>query len=82
MRETARLCLQRRYQFEQEQLPPHAQPPEVDALEASLLPTTANVENIALVLVLSHSGQTCRWSRLAKPPKTSKVCRQLRQENS
>jgi hypothetical protein len=82
MRETARLCLQRRYQFEHEQLPPQAQPPEVDALEASLLPTTANVENIALVLVLSHSGQTWRWSRLAKPPKTSKVWRQLKQENS
>jgi predicted TIM-barrel fold metal-dependent hydrolase len=71
MRETARSCLQRRYQFEQEQLPPHAHP--VDALEASLLPTTAKVENIALVLVLSHSGHTWRWSRLAKPPKTSKV---------
>jgi hypothetical protein len=82
MRETARLCLQRRYQFEQEQPPPQPQPPEVDALEAWLLPTTANVENIALVFVLSHSGQTWRWSRLAKPPKTSKVCRQLRQENS
>ena len=54
----------------------------VEALEAWLLPTTAKVENIALVFVLSHSGQTCRWSRLAKPPKTSKVCRQLRQENS
>ena len=82
MRETATLCLQRRYQFEQEQLPPQAQPPEVDALDTWLLPTTAKVENIALVLVLSHSGQTWRWSRLAKPPKTSKVCRQLRQENS
>ncbi|HEX9095752.1 MAG TPA: hypothetical protein VF990_06560 [Candidatus Dormibacteraeota bacterium] len=82
MRETARLCLQRRYQFEQEQLPPHAHPPAVDVLEASLLPTTAKVENIALVLVLSHSGHTCRWSRLAKPPKTSNVCRQLKQENS
>jgi hypothetical protein len=73
MRETARLCLQRRYQFEQEQLPPQAHPPEVDTLEASLLPITAKVENIALVLVLSHSGQTWRSSRLAKPPKTSKV---------
>jgi hypothetical protein len=82
MRETARLCLQRRYQFEQEQLPPQAQPPEVDALDAWLLPTTAKVENIAFVLVLSHSGQTWRSSRLAKPPKTSKVCRQFRQENS
>jgi hypothetical protein len=82
MRETVTLCLQRRYQFEQEQLPPHAHPPEVDALEASLLPTTAKVENIALVFVLSHSGQTWRSSRLAKPPKTSKECRQLRQENS
>ena len=58
MRETARLCLQRRYQFEQEQLPPQAHPLEVDALDAWLLPTTAKVENIALVLVLSHSGQT------------------------
>ena len=73
MRERARLCLQRRYQFEQEQLPPQAHPPEVDALADWLLPTTAKVENIALVLVLSHSGQTWRWSRLAKPPKTSKV---------
>src|ERR1700704_551431 len=82
MRETARPCLQRRYQFEQEQLPPHAQPPEVDAVEASLLPSTAKGENIALVFVLSHSGQTCRSSRLAKPPKTSKLWRQLRQENS
>jgi hypothetical protein len=58
MRETARLCLQRRYQFEQEQLPPQAHPLEVDALDAWLLPTTAKLENIALVLVLSHSGQT------------------------
>jgi hypothetical protein len=58
MRETASLCLQRRYQFEQEQLPPQAHPLEVDALDAWLLPTTAKVENIALVLVLSHSGQT------------------------
>jgi hypothetical protein len=58
MRETERLCLQRRYQFEQEQLPPHAHPAELDALEPSLLPTTAKVENIALVFVLSHSGQT------------------------
>jgi hypothetical protein len=82
MRESAAPCLQRRYQFEQEQLPPQAQPPEVDALEPWLVPTTAKVENMALVLVLSHSGQTCRWSRLAKPPKTSNVCRQLRQENS
>ncbi len=82
MRETPQLCLQRRYQFEQEQLPPQAHPAEVDALEASLLPSTAKVENIALVLVLSHSGQTWRSSRLAKPPKTSKVWRQLRQENS
>jgi hypothetical protein len=82
MRETERLCLQRRYQFEQEQLPPHAHPPEVEAPEASLLPTTAKVENIALVFVLSHSGQTWRSSRLANPPKTSNVCRQLRQENS
>jgi hypothetical protein len=82
MRETARLCLQRRYQFEQEQLPPQAQPLEVDALDAWLLPITAKVENIALVFVLSHSGHTWRSSRLAKRPNTSKVCRQLRQENS
>jgi len=73
MREMARLCLQRRYQLEQEQLPPQAQPAEAHVLEASLLPTTAKVENIALVFVLSHSGQTWRSSRLAKPPKTSKV---------
>jgi len=51
-------------------------------LELWLLPSTAKVENIALVFVLSHSGQTWRSSRLAKPPKTSKVCRQLKQENS
>jgi hypothetical protein len=82
MREKERLCLQRRYQFEQEQPPPHAHPLEADALEAWLLPRTAKVENIALVFVLSHSGQTWRSARLAKPPKTSKVCRQLRQENS
>jgi len=82
MRETETPCLQRRYQFEQEQLPPHAQPLEVDPLDAWLLPITAKVENIALVFVLSHSGQTCRSSRLAKPPKTSKVCRQVKQENS
>jgi len=73
MRERARLCLQRRYQFEQEQLPPQAHPPEVDAVEPSLRPTTAKVENITLVLVLSHSGQTWRSSLLAKPPKTSKL---------
>src|SRR5438445_1490720 len=61
MMETARLCLQRRCQFEQEQLPPQAQPPpEVEALDAWLVPTTAKVENIALVLVLSHSGHTWR----------------------
>jgi hypothetical protein len=58
-------CLVARAQFEQEQLPPHAQPPEVDPLDASLVPTTAKVENIALVLVLSHSGQIWRSSRLA-----------------
>jgi len=59
------LCLVVRAQFEQEQLPPQAQPPEVDALDASPVPTTAKVENMALVLVLSHSGQIWRWSRLA-----------------
>jgi hypothetical protein len=58
-------CLVVCAQFEQEQLPPHAQPPAVDALDASPVPTTAKVENIALVLVLSHSGQTWRSSRLA-----------------
>jgi hypothetical protein len=52
-------------QLEQAQLPPQAQPPEVAALDASPVPTTANVENMALVLVLSHSGQTWRSSRLA-----------------
>src|ERR1700681_2522515 len=57
MRDRRGLCLVVRAQFEQEQLPPQAQPPEVDALDASLLPTTAKVENIALVLVLSQSGQ-------------------------
>jgi hypothetical protein len=29
------------------------------------VPTTAKVENMGFVLVLSHSGQTWRWSRLA-----------------
>jgi predicted TIM-barrel fold metal-dependent hydrolase len=82
MRETEWPCLQGRYQFEQAQLPPQAHPPEVDAPDTWLVPTTAKVENIALVFVLSHSGQTWRWSRLAKPPKTSKVWRQLRHENS
>jgi len=82
MRETERLCLQPRYQLEQAQPPPHAHPPDVDAPDAWLAPTTAKVENIALVFVLSHSGHTWRSSRLAKPPKTSKVCRQLRHENS
>ena len=52
-------------QFEQEQLPPHAQPPEVVALDASLEPMTAKVENIAFVSVPSHCGQTWRSSRLA-----------------
>src|SRR6266516_184276 len=60
-----RRCLVVYAQFEQAQLPPHAQPPEVDALEASAEPTTAKVENIALVLVLSQLGQTWRSSRLA-----------------
>jgi hypothetical protein len=46
-------------------LPPHAQPPEVDALDVSAVPTTAKVENIAFVLVLSQLGQTWRSSRLA-----------------
>jgi predicted TIM-barrel fold metal-dependent hydrolase len=59
------LCLVVCAQFEQAQLPPHAQPPEVDPLDASLVPTTAKVENMGFVLVLSHSGQTWRWSRLA-----------------
>jgi hypothetical protein len=58
-------CLVVCAQFEQEQLPPHAQPPEVDLLDASPVPTIAKVENIALVLVLSHSGQIWRSSRLA-----------------
>src|SRR2546427_11781949 len=62
MRETERLCLQRRYQFEQEQLPPQAHPPAVDALEGWLLPPTAKGGNIALGLVLSHSGQTVGWA--------------------
>jgi hypothetical protein len=61
MQETRLPCLQRRYQLEQEQLPPQAHPPpEVDALDASPVPTTAKVENMAFVLVLSHSGQTWR----------------------
>jgi len=58
-------CLVVCAQFEQEQLPPQAQPPEVDWLDASPVPTTAKVENITFVLVLSHSGQTWRSSRLA-----------------
>ncbi len=60
MRETGWRCLQRRYQLAHEQLPPQAQPSEVDALDTSPVPTTAKVENIAFVLVLSHSGQTWR----------------------
>jgi len=60
MQETCSPCLQGRYQLAQEQPPPQAQPPEVDMLDASPEPTTAKVENIALVLVLSHSGQTWR----------------------
>jgi hypothetical protein len=58
-------CLVVCAQFEQEQLPPHAQPPDVDTLDASPVPTTAKVENITFVLVLSHSGQTWRSSRIA-----------------
>jgi hypothetical protein len=50
-------CLVVCAQFEQAQLPPQAQPPEADALDASPVPTTAKVENIALVLVLSQLGQ-------------------------
>ena len=67
MRDTAAACPARGLgdQFEQEQLPPQAQPPVVDALDASLEPITAKVENIALVLVPSHWGQTWRSSRLA-----------------
>ena len=61
MRETGLRCLQRRCQLAHEQLPPQAQPPDVvDVEDAALVPTTAKVENIAFVLVLSHSGQTCR----------------------
>jgi len=52
-------------QFEQEQLPPHAQPPALDVLEASPLASTAKVENIAFVLLPSHCGHTWRASRLA-----------------
>jgi hypothetical protein len=51
--------------LEQEQLPPQAQPPPAVALDDSLLPITAKVENIAFVLVPSHWGQTWRSSRLA-----------------
>ena len=58
-------CLVVYAQFEHAQLPPHAQPAEADALDASPVPTTAKVENIALVLVLSQLGQTWRSSRLA-----------------
>jgi hypothetical protein len=58
-------CLVVCAQFEHEQLPPHAQPPAVDSLDAPQVPTTAKVENIAFVLVLSHSGQIWRSSRLA-----------------
>jgi hypothetical protein len=43
---------------------------------------TAKVEKSALVLVPSQEGQTWRWSRLAKLPKTSNLWRQVRQENS
>jgi hypothetical protein len=65
MREGVGRCLVVCAQFEQEQLPPQAQPLEVEVLEASPVPTTAKVENIALVLVLSHAGQIWRSSRLA-----------------
>jgi hypothetical protein len=51
--------------LEHAQLPPQAQPPEVDPPDTSPLPTTAKVENIAFVLVLSQRGQTWRSSRLA-----------------
>jgi hypothetical protein len=47
-------CLVVFAQFEQAQLPPHAHPAEVDPLDTSPVPTTAKVENITLVLVLSH----------------------------
>jgi hypothetical protein len=57
--------LKRPGQFEQEQLPPQAHPPEVEAPDGSPVPTTAKVENMTFVLVLSHSGQTWRSSRLA-----------------
>ena len=82
MPEEGRLCLVVFAQFEQEQLPPQAQPPPALVLAVSPLPITAKVENIAFVFVPSHSGQTCRSSRAAYLPKTSNVCRQLRQENS
>jgi hypothetical protein len=65
MPESRGWCLVVCAQFEQAQLPPHAQPPEVEPPDASLVPTTAKVENMALVLVLSHSGHTWRSSRLA-----------------
>jgi hypothetical protein len=65
MPESRGWCLVVCAQFEQAQLPPQAQPSEVDPLDASLVPTTAKVENMALVLVLSHSGHTWRSSRLA-----------------
>jgi hypothetical protein len=67
MRETAPAVQRRRLgdQLEQEQLPPQAQPPDDEAWLASPDPTTAKVENIARVLVLSHWGQTWRSSRLA-----------------
>jgi hypothetical protein len=68
--------------LEQEQAPPQAQPPELAAVDPSLLPETAKSENIALVLVPSHSGQTWRSSRAEYLPNTSKVWRQLRHENS
>jgi hypothetical protein len=58
-------CLVVCAQFEHEQLPPQAQPPDIDWFEASPVPTTAKVENIAFVFVLSHSGQIWRSSRLA-----------------
>jgi hypothetical protein len=47
-------------QFEQEQLPPQAQPPALEAVAPSPEPITAKVENIARVLVPSHCGQTWR----------------------
>lgn len=65
MPEGGGFCLVVFAQFEQEQLPPQAQPLAVAALDVSPVPITAKVENMAFVFVPAHSGHICRSSRAA-----------------